>query len=280
MKKLIIYPFFIVFLTSCSIQKSVIIDAPNLCNFIYEKEKNIKIVSNNYSLQVQGNYAFNKCFGAGLNIYGNPVDIFSESELNLKGFYGADASLTFYKYLNKVVYFELQNGYGMCYNNSLSYLIDGLEYGTKTEYVSNTTYQKIFLQPEFSFILERMKVSRISTALKFSGLYFYDYYFSYNSRNNTEELSDIKTQGTVAFNNKASMLLEYINECKVGDCFFIQFVTSFPLYNIRNETNYYQTGGGQITDKSISFSNPCVWPFKVFIGFDIKLGKDKKLLNF
>jgi len=276
MNKNIIYVF-LVFLASCTFQKSVIVDPPNLCNFKYEKEKNLKIASNNLSLNFQGNYAFSKCFGAGLNLYSGAGDFNSKSG----SFNGTDASLTFYKHFNEYVYFELQTGYGICRNNSSTNYEDMgslLEYGVRTTYTSNTTYQKTFLQPELSFTLKRIS---INSAVKISGLYFNHYYYDYNSWDNSNGDEEVlTTEGSVTFNNKTGLVIEDIKEFKFGDCFFIQLVTSFSLHNIQTGTATSYYGGGYMSDKTINFSNPNLWPFKVFVGFDIKLGKNKKPLNF
>jgi hypothetical protein len=153
-----------------------------------------------------------------------------------------------------------------------------IEYGARFTNTSNATYQKTFLQPEISFSFKRVS---INSALKFSGLYFNHYYYDYYSWDNSngdEEV--ITTEGSVTFNNKTGLMIEDIKEFKFGDCFFLQFVTSFSLHNIETGTANSHYGGGYVSGEPINFSNPNLWPFKVFVGFDIKLGKNKKPLSF
>jgi hypothetical protein len=270
MKKKFIYPF-LVLLSSCTFQKSYIVDSPNICNFQYEKEKNIKISTNNISLNAQGNYAFGKNFGAGLNFYTG-----GENLNYLTSYFGGDVNFEYFKHVNKLIYLELQTGYGICDNKLTSGQLDAgrvMEYGKNYTFKNNTTYQKIFLQPDITFKLKHIS---ISNAVKISGVYFNNYNYTYEMDDNSDgDMHTINYYGHINFKNKYGLILQDVEEFKFNNCFFIQFVTSYSPNNIENGIAYGDHDSGYI-----KFKNPSVWVFKVFVGVDFKLGKNKNPLTF
>ncbi len=277
MKKHIFYLIIIISLSSCTIQKAYIVNSPNVNCFKYEKEKNLKFAINNLSLNAQTNLALNNKFGLSASLYGGIGDLHAES-----GFGGAEIGGIYYKYLSNSKYFELQGGYGYCYNKidtwwpTDPFMFVGL-HGTSYSCISNTNYHKLYLQPTFFLV---GKKASLGFALKCNTIYFNKYYFEFCNKldDGAGEGSDGKREreGITSFNNKYGFMFEPVINFKLGQVFFIQFVGA--LSNNIDTGKAYEYINNRPTNPftEYSFSNPQHTYFKINVGFEFKLGKDKK----
>jgi len=285
MKKYIFYLIIIILLSACDAQRAFIVNPPNVNCFKYEKEKNLKFAINGLNLNVQQNSILNNKFGLASILYGGmSYDRSYYHQSKMSGFYlGAELGGIYYKYFTHHKYFEIQSGYGYCNNQIYRYRPDpftavGL-HGTYYECNSNTDYHKLYLQPAFFFIGNKMS---IGFASKLNLVYFNKYDYSFTNQlddGNDGYTSRAGIKGQSSFSNKFCFVYEPVINIKFGKIFYIQFVGALAN-NVYTGTSYdYIDGHNPYFNPTFhTFHNPQYSYVKMNIGFEFKLGKGKKSL--
>jgi hypothetical protein len=281
MTKYILLLIIFISLSSCSNQKAYIVSSPNINCFKYEKEKNIKFAAQGLNYNLQTNVALNNKFGLTASLYGG----LNINEINRSGiklnFIGGEIGGIYYKYLTNHIYFESQLGYGYCDNNTdAGWASDPLSamglHGSSYFCETNTNYHKLFIQPCVFFI---GKKKSLGLGLKVNSVYFVNYHYSFKNilvDGDTGSGYDTESgiEGETGFYNKLGFVFEPVINLKFKDVFYIQFIGALSN-NIHNGiSNEYVASGP--TSVEHSFSNPQHIYFKINLGWEFKLGKNKK----
>jgi hypothetical protein len=284
MKKIVVLLLLICYFSSCVNQKAYIVNPPNFHYFKYEKEKVLKFAVNRTNVNILGNYAITDRIGFNASLFsGFNISEINNVKLNLN-YFGGELSSSYYKYKSDHLYFDFQLGYGYCENNIKHWWtadpLYGMGYGLSTECEANVRYHKLFIQPGVFFI---GKKKSLGLAVKVNSVYFTDYYYYYEQileAGDNHYSLERGIRGKTAFRNKIGFVFEPVIHLKMGDVFFIQFIGAFS--NNIHRSYAYEYLYAHILDPPVlhEFPNPQHAFFKIYMGFEFTLGKNKKPIKY
>jgi len=256
----------IVLLSSCDpqfIQKTYIVNSPNVNCFQNENEKNIKLTGSGHQVEVQSDIALTNKYGIAATLFAggwNPLQ------------YGGEIGGIYFKSTpDDKFHYELQAGYGYFKDRSDIYRDLSPSYMTYKNWYRqnvNTNYHKLYIQPT-AFIVK--KWFKIGLSAKINAVYYTDYNFHYE-KEEQDQNSDVFYISDSQFKNKLGFVFEPVLTIKIGKIFYIQAVKPFSTRICNSQLlknwNVYSENDG-------SLKNPQVLSLLLNVGMEFKLEKRK-----